>query len=86
MTNFAKLALRLNEATQSATEISGNSQLSLGNATRLAASADIELQPGWIIIAGSPTPAEALTAGVRARTVVQELGATDFSVRNQLVN
>jgi len=67
--------------TGSSAAILGNPLRSLVNAARLAATAEMELQPGWIIFAGASTAAEALTTGTHARTVVQELGTAELTVR-----
>ncbi len=66
--------------TGSSAAILGNPLRSLVNAARLAATADMQLETGWIIFAGSSTAAEALAPGVHARTVVQDLGTADLSV------
>jgi 2-oxo-3-hexenedioate decarboxylase len=59
--------------------ILGNPLESLVNAARLADSAGFGLEPGWILLAGAATAAEALRSGVHARTVVEDLGSAGFS-------
>jgi 2-oxo-3-hexenedioate decarboxylase len=64
----------------SSAAILGNPLESLVNAARLADSAGFGLEPGWILLAGAATAAEALRPGVHARTVVEDLGSAEFAV------
>ena len=61
--------------------ILGHPLRSLVNAARLAAGAGFGLEPGWLILAGAATAAEALRPGVHARTVVEKLGTAELKVR-----
>jgi 2-oxo-3-hexenedioate decarboxylase len=49
-------------------------------AARFAAEADEPLQPGWIVMAGGASHAEALSPGLWVECEVQHLGRTGFSV------
>jgi 2-oxo-3-hexenedioate decarboxylase len=60
--------------------ILGNPLRSLVAAARFAAEADEPLQPGWIVLAGGASHAEALKPGVWVECEVQHLGRTAFSV------
>jgi 2-oxo-3-hexenedioate decarboxylase len=60
--------------------ILGNPWQSLVEAARLAAAAELPLQPGWIVLAGAATAAEALRPGVVVRADAGALGSTGFSV------
>jgi len=63
--------------------ILGNPWQSLVEAARLAASAGIVLQPGWIVLAGAATAAEALRPGVRVSAEAGALGSVAFTVSTQ---
>ena len=83
--DFTDLAIQLefdNEVVQSGSSetIFGNPVESLINAARLADSAGFGLEPGWVLLAGSATAAEALRPGTTARTLVEGLGSVAFSV------
>src|SRR5690606_15497249 len=60
--------------------ILGHPARSLAAAARMAASAGERLEPGWIVMAGGATAAEALRAGVYVQLDVQNLGSVSFSV------
>jgi 2-oxo-3-hexenedioate decarboxylase len=60
--------------------ILGNPLRSLVAAARFAAQAGEPLRPGWIVMAGGASHAEALTAGLWVECEVQHLGRTGFSV------
>jgi 2-oxo-3-hexenedioate decarboxylase len=60
--------------------ILGNPLRSLVAAARFAAEADEPLQPGWIVMAGGASHAEALAPGLWVECEVQHLGRTGFSV------
>jgi 2-oxo-3-hexenedioate decarboxylase len=60
--------------------ILGNPIRSLVAAARFAAEADEPLQPGWIVMAGGASHAEALSPGLWVECEVQHLGRTGFSV------
>lgn len=64
----------------SSAAILGNPIRSLVAASRLAAEAGSPLEPGWIVMAGGATAAEALRPGVHVRNLVQDLGFTSFTV------
>lgn len=65
----------------SSAAILGHPLRSLVAAARFAAAAGEPLQPGWTVMAGGATVAEALAAGVHAETEVQHLGRVAFSVK-----
>ena len=60
--------------------ILGNPLRSLVAAARFAALAEEPLQPGWIVMAGGASHAEALSPGLWVECEVQHLGRTGFSV------
>ena len=60
--------------------ILGNPLRSLVAAARFAAQADEPLRPGWIVMAGGASHAEALSPGLWVECEVQHLGRTGFSV------
>jgi 2-oxo-3-hexenedioate decarboxylase len=60
--------------------ILGHPARSLAAAARMAASGGERLEPGWIVMAGGATAAEALRAGVYVQLDVQNLGTVSFSV------
>jgi 2-oxo-3-hexenedioate decarboxylase len=64
----------------SSAAILGDPLESLVNAARLADSAGFGLEPGWVLLAGAATAAEALRPGVHACTVVESLGNAGFAV------
>lgn len=64
----------------SSAAILGDPWLSLVDAARLAGAAGLELQPGWVVLAGAATAAEALKLGITARVVTRELGCAEVSV------
>lgn len=66
--------------TGSSAAILGHPLRSLVNAARLAESAGFELDPGWIVLAGAATAAEALKPGIHVRTVVEKLGTAELNV------
>jgi 2-oxo-3-hexenedioate decarboxylase len=61
--------------------ILGNPLRSLAAAARFAAQADEPLQPGWIVMAGGATAAEALAPGTWVECEIQHLGRTGFSIQ-----
>jgi 2-oxo-3-hexenedioate decarboxylase len=64
----------------SSAAILGNPLESLVNAARLADSAGFGLEPGWIVLAGAATAAEAMRPGTHVRAVVEQLGTVELSV------
>lgn len=58
----------------------GDPVRSLVAAARLSSAAGEPLQPGWIVMAGGATAAEALSPGDWVRNTVRHLGAAAFSV------
>ncbi len=64
----------------SSAAILGHPVRSLVAAARLSAAAGEVLQPGWIVMAGGATAAEALRPGIHVRNSVQDLGTVSFSV------
>jgi 2-oxo-3-hexenedioate decarboxylase len=64
----------------SSAAILGNPYRSLVEAARLAANAGMTLEPGWIVLAGAATAAEALQAGIHVRLSTQHLGIAEISV------
>jgi 2-oxo-3-hexenedioate decarboxylase len=64
----------------SSAAIMGNPLRALVAAARFAAQADEPLQPGWIVMAGGATAAEALAPGMWVEHEVQHLGRVGFSV------
>ncbi len=60
--------------------ILGNPIRSLVAAARFAAQADEPLLPGWIVMAGGASHAEALSAGVAVECEVHQLGKCGFAV------
>ncbi|KJS36313.1 MAG: 4-oxalocrotonate decarboxylase [Hyphomonas sp. BRH_c22] len=61
--------------------ILGHPARALASAARLCGQHEIELQPGWVIMAGGATAAEALAPGDSVRAVVEGLGRPAFSVK-----
>ena len=64
----------------SSAAILGNPLRALVAAARFAALANEPLQPGWIVMAGGATAAEALAAGTWVEHEIQQLGRVAFSV------
>jgi 2-oxo-3-hexenedioate decarboxylase len=64
----------------SSAAIMGHPLRALVAAARFAAQADEPLQPGWIVMAGGATAAEALAPGTWVEHEVQHLGRVAFSV------
>jgi 2-oxo-3-hexenedioate decarboxylase len=64
----------------SSAAIMGHPLRALVAAARFAAQADEPLQPGWIVMAGGATAAEALAPGTWVEHEVQHLGRVEFSV------
>lgn len=65
----------------SSAAILGNPYRSLVVAARLCAESDVSLEPGYIVMAGAATAAEALRPGVHVRTVTEKFGATEINVQ-----
>jgi 2-oxo-3-hexenedioate decarboxylase len=65
----------------SSAAILGHPMRSLVAAARLSSAAGEPLQPGWIVMAGGATAAEALKPGNYVRNTVERLGACAFSVK-----
>jgi 2-oxo-3-hexenedioate decarboxylase len=65
----------------SSAAILGHPLRSLVAAARFAAQADEPLEPGWIVMAGGATAAEALAPGTWVELEVQHLGRTAFHVK-----
>jgi 2-oxo-3-hexenedioate decarboxylase len=64
----------------SSAAILGDPARALAAAARFAAEAGEPLQPGWIVMAGGATAAEALSPGTWVELEAQHLGRTAFSV------
>ena len=63
------------------TQTNGSEALrSLVAAARFAAEADEPLKPGWLVMAGGASHAEALKPGLYVECEVQNLGRCSFSV------
>jgi len=60
--------------------ILGHPLRSLVSAARFAAEAQEPLKPGWVVMAGGATAAEALTAGTHVEMEMQSIGRVAFSV------
>ena len=67
--------------TGSSAAILGNPARSLAAASRLAGEAGLELKPGWIIMAGGATAAEALDPGTAVKLAVEHLGNVSFKTK-----
>ncbi len=67
-------------AISSSAAILGNPLRSLAAAARFAAAADEPLQPGWIVMAGGATAAEALAPNTWIECEIQHLGRVGFTV------
>jgi 2-oxo-3-hexenedioate decarboxylase len=61
--------------------ILGNPVRSLVAAARFAGQADEPLQPGWVVMAGGATAAEALAPNTWVECEIQHLGRTGFSIQ-----
>ena len=61
-------------------DILGNPYASLVEAARLTADAGLALLPGWIVLAGAATAAEALRPGVEVSVHAQSLGTASVRV------
>lgn len=60
--------------------ILGNPVRSLVAASRLAGEAGLVLEPGWIVLCGAATSAEALAPGTHIRLEAEQLGRVDLHV------
>lgn len=65
----------------STSDILGDPVQALVEAARLAATAELTLESGWIVMAGAATAAEPLRAGVTARIVTESLGTAAIRVK-----
>ena len=61
-------------------EILGDPLSSLVEAARLAGQEGLALEPGWIVLCGAATSAEALRPGVHVRLDAEKLGGVDLHV------
>ncbi|GII95706.1 2-keto-4-pentenoate hydratase [Sinosporangium siamense] len=61
--------------------ILGDPRRAVVEAARLAAAVGVELEPGWLLLAGAATPAEPLVPGSHVRTEIQGLGSVSFTAR-----
>ncbi|GIH69684.1 2-keto-4-pentenoate hydratase [Sphaerimonospora thailandensis] len=68
-------------ASGSSAAILGDPMRSLAAAARLAEAAGIELQPGWVILAGAATAAIPLPAGAHVRVSAAGLGRAEVTTR-----
>jgi 2-oxo-3-hexenedioate decarboxylase len=66
--------------TGSSAAIMGHPARSLAAAARMAASAELELKAGWIVLAGSATVPAAIQRGTYVKHSVQGLGTAEFRV------
>jgi 2-oxo-3-hexenedioate decarboxylase len=66
-------------AAGSSAAILGNPWRALLIAARLMAEQEQALQPGWIVLAGSPVEAQALAPGRHVRGEVERLGRVEFT-------
>ena len=64
----------------SSAAILGNPVRSLVEAARMVAEAGLQLEPGWIVLAGGATAAVPLDAGSSYRVSVESLGRVGFTV------
>ena len=64
----------------SSAAILGNPVRSLVEAARMVAEAGLQLEPGWIVLAGGATAAVPLAAGSSYRVAVESLGRIGFTV------
>jgi 2-oxo-3-hexenedioate decarboxylase len=65
--------------TGSSAAIMGHPARSLAAASRMAGGAGLTIEAGWIVLAGSATPAHPLEAGTHVRHVVEGLGQVEFT-------
>ena len=63
----------------SSAAILGDPIRSLVAAARVAAEAGETIEPGWIVMAGAATAAQAITPGTYMRTLVEKLGAVSIT-------
>ena len=63
----------------STADILGHPVRALVAAARLVAQAGLELEPGWVVMAGAATAAETLRPGMRVRATVGGIGGATFS-------
>ncbi|UBU18729.1 2-keto-4-pentenoate hydratase [Nonomuraea gerenzanensis] len=68
-------------ASGSSAAILGDPLRSLTAAARLASAAGIELQPGWVVLAGAATAAVPLPAGAHVRIAAAGLGHVEVTTR-----
>jgi len=61
--------------------ILGSPLRSLAAAARLAGESGLTLQPGWIVLAGAGTGAEAFAAGDHASVEIEQLGRADITLQ-----
>lgn len=64
----------------SSAAILGHPIRSLVAASRLLGEQGLSLEPGWIVLAGASTAAEALRSGLHVQSEVENLGRVSFSV------
>lgn len=69
--------------TGSSDAILGDPWLSLIAASRLAGAAGLVLQPGWVVLAGAATAAEALAPGDHVALDAQRLGHVTFTLNKK---
>lgn len=65
----------------SSAAILGNPVRSLVEATRMVTAAGLQLEAGWIVLAGGATAAVPISPGHSYRVSIERLGAAQFSVR-----
>lgn len=65
----------------SSAAVLGHPARALVAAARLLTEHEMELEPGWVVMSGGATAAEALSKGVSVRCVVQGMGGAAFSVK-----
>ncbi|SEL93263.1 2-keto-4-pentenoate hydratase [Nonomuraea pusilla] len=68
-------------ASGSSAAVLGDPLRSLTAAARLAAAAGVELQPGWVVLAGAATAAVPLPAGAHVRVSAAGLGHVEVTTR-----
>ena len=64
----------------SSAAILGHPARALVAAARMCAAGGVELQAGWIVMAGAATEAQAMRPGIAVRAEVERLGTVSFSV------
>ncbi|MDJ0768485.1 MAG: fumarylacetoacetate hydrolase family protein [Ilumatobacter sp.] len=69
-----------NQEVGSSAAILGDPVRSLVEAARMVAEAGLQLEPGWIVLAGGATAAVPLVAGSSYRVTVESLGRVGFTV------